>query len=40
MLKKYLQNSLNAEVDFKEFDLVHAYMTSVRGWDIKDYVNL
>jgi radical SAM protein with 4Fe4S-binding SPASM domain len=40
MLRDYLQKALTKDVDYKEFDVVHAYMTSVRGWDIKDYVNL
>lgn len=40
MLRDYLQKSLEANVDYKDFDVVHRYMTSVRGWDIKEYVNL
>lgn len=40
MLRDYLQKSLEVNVDYKDFDVVHRYMTSVRGWDIKEYVNL
>ena len=39
-LRRYLKKAVESNVNYKDFDVVHSYMSSVRGWDIKDYVDL
>ena len=39
-LQSYLENGLKQEVDYSIYDRTHEYMTKIRGWDIKDHVDM
>jgi molybdenum cofactor biosynthesis enzyme MoaA len=40
LLKTYLIQCLDKKVDINDFEKTHLYMTKVRGWDIKEYVDM
>lgn len=40
LLKEYLLDCLDKKPAYEDFEKTHAYMTKVRGWDIKDYVDM
>lgn len=40
LLKDYLLKCLEETPDYEDFEKTHAYMTKIRGWDIKDYVDM
>lgn len=40
IIQKYLENQLSKTADINIFEKAHNHFVKIRGWDIRDYVNL